>query len=78
MKRKSKKGERTEVFSVFGQIESVACEIMLKEGKGVRIDVTEIPASVLFNDIGQKARFAFLLQKKHLPEFNRLVADLRA
>ncbi len=73
-----KKGERTEVFSVFGQIETVAAEIMIKNGEAVRIPPEQIPLSAAFNDLGQTAKFAVLMQAKKVPAFNRLIAELRA
>lgn len=73
-----KKGERTEIFSVFGQLEAVAAEIMIKDGVGTKIPPEQIPASVAVNQFGDRARFAVILPKSKIAAFNNLVADLRA
>jgi hypothetical protein len=73
-----KKGERTKIFSIFGQIEAVAAEIMIKRGVGVRIDAKEIPNEVRWNQFGTPARFAVILPRNKIHAFNELIADLRA
>lgn len=76
-----KKGERTQIFSVFGQLEAVAAEILIQEGKAQKIEAKLIPESALFGTgpyEGQRARFAVQMPKSLVPRFNDLIADLRA
>lgn len=65
-------------YSIFGQIERVAAEIMIKEGKVKRIPKEEIPESALYNEHGDVASFAIMLPINLDPEFNNLCRDLRA
>lgn len=74
MARKAK----MEIFSVFGQCEAVAAEILIDKGKARRIDASEIPFEVSRNEMGVKARFAVMVPGEHVAEFNKLCADLRA
>lgn len=70
---------QTKIFSIFGQIESVAAEIMLADGRAFRkIDARDIPASASVNDEGQRAKFAIMLPIKHEHAFNELIRDLYA
>lgn len=68
----------TEIFSVFGQCEAVAAEMMIKEGKVTHIPPEQIPLAVAFNDMGQTARFAVMVPARYVPEFNRRCAEMRA
>lgn len=68
----------SEVFSIFGQIEAVAAEIMIEKGEIVRIPANEIPASVAVNDEGTPARFAVIVPRSRVYAFNELCANLRA
>lgn len=77
MKQRKRK-DTIEIFSVFGQIESVAAEIMIEKGEAKKIDAREIPLSAAFNDHGATAKFAVMMSKNLVPRFNKLIADLRA
>ena len=68
----------TEVFSIFGQIEAVAAEIMIERRALRKIAALEIPVSAAFNEFGQRARFAVIVPVQYIPEFENLIADLRA
>lgn len=68
----------TEIFSVFGQCEAVAAEMMIKEGKLTRIPPEQIPESAAVNDAGTPARFAVIVPARYVPEFNRRCAEMRA
>ena len=67
-----------EIFSIFGQCERVAAEIMIEKGKGRKIPAHEIPFEVARNEQGQVASFAIMVPGEHVREFNELCADLRA
>lgn len=71
-----KKG-KSEVYSIFGQIENDVAEQMVAEKKANRIAPEEIPASVRWNDEGRMAYCAIVLSSEAEREFNRRVAALR-
>lgn len=73
----------SQVFSIFGQIEAVAADIMISRGLGTRIEVSEFPDAahcphVHVNEHGQSARFAILLPTQHIRQFEDLIQELRA
>lgn len=69
----------TQIVSICGQLERVAAEIMLKRGVVTRIDLKDFPLGAPLKDnIGQPAAFAIIIREKFMPEFNELVAKLRA
>lgn len=70
--------DTTEIFSVFGQIESVAAEIMIEKGEATRIDAAEIPESAAFNNLGHPARFAVMMPRSRVRRFETLIAELRS
>lgn len=70
--------KKTEIFSVFGQCEAVAAEMMIKEGKLTRIPPEQIPEGADRNDVGAPARFAVVVPARYVPEFNRRCAEMRA
>lgn len=72
------KRSKTEVYSIFDQIEGVVAEMMVEEGKANKIEASMIPPSVLFDDAGRKAMFAIVLPTNLLGEFNRRARELRA
>ena len=72
------KGRKTDIFSIFGQIDSVIAEAMVKEGKANKIEQKFIPPTALFDDNGKKAEFAIVLPSEYVPEFYRRVWELRA
>lgn len=69
---------KSQIFSVFGQIEAVVAEEMVKEGKFNRIEAADIPPTASVNDAGQRARFAVVVPNDHLSEFEDRIARLRA
>ena len=68
----------TTVWSIYGQIEEVVARQMEAEGKMRFIYASDIPDSALYNKDGQRARFAVVVQRKYLGEFESRIADLRA
>lgn len=69
---------KTEIFSIFGQIESVVAENMIEEYGLFRIEAKDIPLTAAFNDAGTPALFAVVIPAEKLAEFERRVRDLRA
>lgn len=73
----------TTIYSIFGQIEEVAAEFMLKKGKGRKIPLTDFPdertcPEVWTNVNGERAKFAIQLDKHEKVEFDRVIETLRA
>jgi hypothetical protein len=68
----------TEIFSIFGQIEAVAAQLMIDRGLATRIVAEQIPQSVAMNDAGQRAKFAIIIKRRDCFEFEKLIAELRA
>lgn len=69
---------KTEIFSIFGQIDGVVAEMMVEEGTATKIEQAMIPPSALFDEAGRKAQFAIVLPISRLSEYERRVRDLRA
>ncbi len=69
---------KTQIFSVFGQIEAVAAQIMIDKGEATHIPPEQIPDSAAVNDLGQRARFAVVVPREKIARFETLIADLRA
>jgi hypothetical protein len=70
---------KAQIYSIFGQCEALAAEIMLKDGRLTRkIPVDDIPPTALFNQYGQKAHFAVWVPGDRIHEFDELCKDLRA
>lgn len=69
---------KSEIFSIFGQIDAVIAEAMIAEGKATKIEQDMIPASVLYDETGRKAAFAMVIDVKMLGEYHRRVRDLAA
>jgi hypothetical protein len=65
-------------YSIFGQIERVAAEIMIKDGRARRIPQSEIPQSVLTNEHGDTANFAIMISVGQDQEFDNLCKTLRS
>jgi hypothetical protein len=70
--------QATEVFSIFGQIEEVAAERMIVLYGCHRIEPAMIPETALFNQHGERARFAIVVPGPLIQEFEGLIAGLRA
>lgn len=67
-----------QIYSIFGQCDMVAAEIMIKDGKIRKIPQDEIPDTALYNDDGHKAQFAVMVPPERQDEFNNLCAQIRA
>ena len=70
--------KQTEIWSIFGQIETVVAEAMIEEGVVSKIRAEDIPPTAAFNETGERAKFAIVIQAPLIAEFNRRVAYLRA
>lgn len=69
---------RTEIFSVFGQINAAVADSLIAEGKATRIAPEDIPPSVRYNDAGELAHCALVTSEEVELEFDRRVRALRA
>jgi hypothetical protein len=69
---------KTNICSIFGQIESVIADAMVEEDKVTRIDPEMIPPTQLFDDQGRRAHCALVFTPEAEREFDRRVAALRA
>lgn len=70
--------QQSEVFSIFGQIEEVAADVMIKKHALYRIEPADIPETARVNDAGQVAKFAVIVPRRLVWEFNDTIARLRA
>lgn len=68
----------TEIFSVFGQIEAAAADILIRKYGLYRIEFSSIPETARYNDVGVPARFAFVCPQERVGEFNQLCEGLRS
>jgi hypothetical protein len=69
---------KTNIVSIFGQIEGVIAHAMAAEGKVHLISPKHIPPTVLFNDTGERASCALVLTPETEREFDDRVRRLRA
>ena len=69
---------KTNICSIFGQIESVVADLMTQEGKVTKIEPYMIPATARYNDRGEIAHCALVFSPEAEQEFDRRVAELRA
>lgn len=69
---------KTQIYSIFGQIEEAAAETLIAAGEAKKISVDMIPAAELYNERGQPARFAVVVPGEHIIRFEKLIADLYA
>ena len=67
----------TEIYSIFGQIDSVIAAAMAAEGKVRRIEKDMIPPTARFNDAGQEAFFAIIMPNDYMGEYMDRVTALR-
>lgn len=65
-----------EIFSIFGQCDAVAAQMMIDEGKLTRIEPQDIPVTAAFNDDGAPARFAVVVPPRYLSEFERRCREM--
>lgn len=73
----------TETFSIFGQIEDVAASILIENKKVTKIPLEQFPdqgdcPDIWTNEQGDPALYAIIVPRRIIPEFNKLIADLRA
>lgn len=68
---------KTNICSIFGQIESIVADAMVKEGLCTKIEQEMIPLSVLWNDRGEKAYCALVFTPEAERIFDRRVRELR-
>ena len=69
---------KSEIYSIFGQIDGVVAEAMVAEGKASKIEQRSIPPTALLDEQGRKAMFAIVLPREHLGEYERRLRDLYA
>lgn len=69
---------KTNVCSIFGQIEGVVANAMVEEGLVRRIEPDDIPPSVRYNDKGERAHCALVFSTETERAFDLRVAKLRA
>ena len=69
---------KTEIFSIFGQIEAVVAEMMIAQYGLYRIDAKDIPETAAINDEGRVAQFAVVIPSERRAEFERRIRELRA
>lgn len=69
---------KTQIYSIFGQIDSVVAQAMASEGKLRRIEPDMIPPTALYDDNGRKAFFAIVMSDEYASEYMDRVAALRA
>lgn len=69
---------KTQIFSIFGQIETVVADAMAAEGLCRKIDRDMIPPTARFDDKGNVASCALVLSPELEAVFNRRVAELYA
>jgi hypothetical protein len=73
------KHSKTEIYSIFGQIDAVAAQTMVDDGKATKIEQDMIPPSALFDEAtGRKAFFALIIGRDQLPELERRTKALYA
>jgi hypothetical protein len=69
---------KTEIKTIYGQINGVVAHAMATEGKVHMIGVQHIPADYHFNEHGEPAVCALVFTPEAEREFDKRVADLRA
>jgi hypothetical protein len=70
--------KQTEIYSIFGQIEAAAAEMMIERKLAKRIDARDIPPTALHNEKGETAKFAVIIASANQHAFEELIRDLRA
>lgn len=73
--RKTKMG----IFSISGQIEHVATQIMMKRHPLKQIPLHEFPIEAArYDEAGRPVRYAIMMTQEQENEFDKLVSKLRA
>ena len=70
--------KQTQIYSIFGQIESVVAQAMIDEKVVTKIESGDIPPTARYDDEGRVAHFAIVIPSSLVPAFERRVRDLRA
>lgn len=70
--------KRTNICSIFGQIEGVVADAMVAEGVVRRIEPDMIPPSVRYNEKGERAHCALVFSPETERAFDERVRRLRA
>jgi hypothetical protein len=68
---------QTEIFSIFGEIETVVAEAMIKEGGCFRIEAWDIPLTARYNSKGVIAKFAIVIPAALVQAFENRIVELR-
>jgi hypothetical protein len=74
---------KTEIFSIFGEIEEFVALDMVRQGICRRIEAQDIPATArynknLFTGEMEMAKFAVVIPGQLVPVFEKAIANLRA
>ena len=74
---------KTEIFSIFGEMEEVVALELIRLGHCTRIDAQDIPATArynknLFTGETETAKFAVVIPGQLVPVFEKAIANLRA
>lgn len=72
------KRSKTNICSIFGQIEGVVADAMVQEGLVRRIEPEDIPATARYNEAGERAHCALVFTIETERAFDKRVRDLRA
>lgn len=68
----------TEIFSIYGQIEAAAADALIAKYKLHRIEARRVPPTQQRNAQGDAVRFAVVMPREHIAEFEETIANLRA
>lgn len=67
------------IYSIFGQCEAAAAEVLIEAHKAVRIETADIPDEEKMNPLtGEPAMFAVMVPTPFIEDFEELCANLRA
>lgn len=67
------------IYSIFGQCEAAAAEVLIDAKKAVRINTADIPEEEKMHPItGAPAMFAVMVPTPYEADFEELCANLRA
>lgn len=69
---------QTKIFSIFGQIESVAAGVMIEKHGCHRIEADKIPETAAISQDGKPALFAVVIPAPKQRIFEDLIRGLRA
>ena len=67
---------KTNIYSIFGQVEDVVAQAMVDEGKLTKIPYGEIPESVRRNEEGEDAKYAVIVPGPYSKEFEDRIKAL--